>query len=386
MTATTILYVNNTDLQDGGGGDRRLREEATRIANRGYDVLAITGRTDPSLRQSRDLQDVNIRTIKCVPDLLYRWRTIHFYLSRALFPLLSLPVLAWTLFHRDVDLIVDSHTPHPSLVLVLSPMFSVPVVALVHEYHDKSALQKYPLPVGLIQLTVQNFLRAGLYSAIIVPHKLTRKQLEAYGVDDPIFVIPNGIDYEYYATPPDSINVEPFEFLTVSRLVHRKGIDRALHAMEKVVNERPSVRLGIIGSGPDREKLERLADRLGIESNVTFLGYVSEARKVSYLHEAGIFVLPSRQEGFGIAPLEAMAVGKPVIANDLEILRDLLLSGPNRLVDASDPEILASAMVEVLDSRANDRDTRIRNQRAAQPYSLDRVSERAQSVYQSLIA
>ncbi|TKX83669.1 hypothetical protein EXE43_23040, partial [Halorubrum sp. SS5] len=152
----TLLYVNNTDPEDGGGGDRRLFEEAATLHEKGADVQVVASRTDPELPQRRVSNGVRIRTVKCVPDFLQRAPTLHFYLARSLFPLVSLPILLATLFRDNIDVIVDNHTPHPSLVAFLGPLFTVPVVALVHEYHDRSAIEKYPLPVGVIQLLVQN--------------------------------------------------------------------------------------------------------------------------------------------------------------------------------------------------------------------------------------
>lgn len=385
----TLLYVNNTDPEDGGGGDRRLFEEAATIREKGVRVKILASRTDPELAQTRVIDDVQIQTVKCVPDTLQRWPTIHFYLARSLFPFVSLPTLIRILFNTDFDVVVDNHTPHPSFVAFLGMFFSVPVVALVHEYHNRSALKKYPLPVGFIQLFVQNFLRIGVYDAVIVPREKTKHSLQQYGTSIPIHVVPNGLDFDTYAELPETadINVDSFEFILVSRLVHRKGIDRLLEAMDFVIERDDSVQLAIAGSGPERDSLEGQVAELGISENVTFLGYVSEERKRVLLHESSVFVLPSRQEGFGIAVLEAMATGTPVVANDLAIIRRLLPEEPNRLVDAGNPEVFAEAMVDTLHlERSVEENTTTENQVEAKQYSLNQVGEKAISVYNQVHA
>ncbi|RLM83752.1 glycosyltransferase family 1 protein [Halobellus sp. Atlit-38R] len=383
----TLLYVNNTDPEDGGGGDRRLFEEAATLQENGADVRVVASRTDPEFAQKRVSNGVQIRTVKCVPDFLQRVPTVHFYLARSLFPFVSLPILLATLFHVDIDVVVDNHTPHPSLVAFLGPLLSVPVVALVHEYHDRSAIEKYPLPVGIIQLVVQNFLRIELYAAVIVPREETKEALLRYGTSVPIHVVPNGLDVSAYLEPPATVETEAFDFVVVSRLVHRKGIDRLLEAMALVAAEDPSAQLGIAGSGPERNRLERQAAELGISENVAFLGFVSEERKRALLHESSVFVLPSRQEGFGIAVLEAMATGTSVVANDLDIIRRLLPEGPNKLVDAGDAEAFAAAMMDVLnEERDGEQTTTPENQEEAEQYSLDRVGEQATSVYDQVRA
>jgi glycosyltransferase involved in cell wall biosynthesis len=259
----------------------------------------------------------------------------------------------------------------------------VPVVALVHEYHDWSALEKYPLPIGAIQLTVQNLLRLGLFTAVVVPREHTKQELQKYGVSEPIHVVPNGIDIETYANPP-SKSAESYDFLVVSRLEHRKGVDLLLEAMVHVVQDRPSVQLGIAGSGTERETLEAMTKQLGIESNVEFLGYVSEERKRTLLHESSVFVLPSRQEGFGIAALEAMATGTPIVANTLPVIKSLLPDRPNRLVDANDSDVFASVLLEVLDHAQNTDSPGLNNQQEARFYDLETVGEQAASVYEQV--
>lgn len=383
----TILYLNNTDPQDGGGGDRRMFAEARTLAERGWDVEIIAGRTDPEQPVRRTVEDVQIRTVRSVPTVASGFPTLYFYLARSLFPLASLPILLWTLWRSEADVVVDNHTPHPSLAPLIGLVSSTPVLALVHEYHDRTALEKYPVPVGVVQLLVQNLLRLGVYGAVIVPRAQTREELVSYGVTDPVHVVPNGIDFDGYRNPPRSVSVPPFDLLVVSRLVHRKGIDLLLHAMATVVEERPETTLGVAGTGPRRQALGRLSRDLEIEDNVEFLGYVSEAEKIGHLHEAAAFVLPSRQEGFGIAVLEALATGLPVVANDLDILRALVPGGENRFADASDPDQFARAMRDVVDLDESDRATTGEaNRRRAREYSWEEIGEQAKEIYDHVSA
>jgi glycosyltransferase involved in cell wall biosynthesis len=157
--------------------------------------------------------------------------------------------------------------------------------------------------------------------------------------------------------------------------------------MDFVIERDDSVQLAIAGSGPERDSLEGQVAELGISDNVTFLGYVSEERKRALLHESSVFVLPSRQEGFGIAVLEAMATGTPVVANDLAIIRRSLPEEPNRLVDAGNSEVLAEAMVDTLHlERGVEENTTTENQVEAKQYILDQVGEQAISVHNQVHA
>lgn len=381
----SLLYVNNTDPEDGGGGDKRLFDEAATLADSGADVLVVASRTDPDLAQRRVSDGVQIRTVRCVPDWLHRFPAVYFYLARSLFPLVSLPILVAILYRNEFDIVVDNYTPHPSLVVLPAQLLPVPVVALVHEYHDWSALSKYPLPIGVIQLLVQNFLRSGLYASVVVPREQTKQQLEKYGVTVPVHVVPNGIDIESYREPPGDVECEAFDFVVVSRLVHRKGIDRLLDAMGVVVADHPDAQLAIAGSGPKRDELEAQAAGLGIKANIEFLGFVSEDRKRALLHESSVFILPSRQEGFGIAVLEAMATGTPVVANNLAVIAELIPDRTDQLADAGDPGAFAAAMVKMLEAESDVRhkygET---NKQHAQQYSLHNVGQQANAVYDEI--
>lgn len=380
----TISYANNTDPTDGGGGDLRILEEAAELSKRDHDVKIVAGRTDPDLPRTRTVDGVRIRTVKCLPDALARFETLYFYFTRMLFPLASLPALVADCRRRRPDLVVDDFTPHPSLAGFVAGVFSIPVLALVHEYHDRTALKKHPLPIGVIQLVVQNVLRTTLYSAVVVPREGTKRQLETYGVPVPIHVVPNGIEIAQYRDPPEAVSVDRYDLLVVSRLVHRKGIDLLIDAMQHVVAERPETTLGIAGSGPRRTALEGRVAEHGLEENVEFLGYVSEAEKVALLHRSDTFVFPSRQEGFGIAVLEAMATGTPVVVNDLAVLRELVPEDGGAFADADDPRSFARSLLGGVRLPPEENRARGRaNVERAEEYSWSSVAATSERVYET---
>jgi glycosyltransferase involved in cell wall biosynthesis len=99
------------------------------------------------------------------------------------------------------------------------------------------------------------------------------------------------------------------ELVTVAHLVARKRHAAVLHALAQV----PGVRWTVVGDGPERSALERLAAELGVRDRVEFLGELGHAEAVRRAQQAAAFVLPSVDEAFGVAYVEAMAGGVPAI-------------------------------------------------------------------------
>jgi len=107
--------------------------------------------------------------------------------------------------------------------------------------------------------------------------------------------------------------------LTVARLWPRKGHDVLLRAIARICESFPNLHYLVVGKGPEKENLERLAQELNISSLVTFVGYVPEQGLPDYYNLSNIFAMPNREEsngdieGFGIVFLEAGASGSPVL-------------------------------------------------------------------------
>lgn len=132
--------------------------------------------------------------------------------------------------------------------------------------------------------------------------------------DEPIKIIPNGIDltkYQARSEQPDNKTI-----LFIGRLEKRKGVKYLLRAFRELIKHQPDASLVLVGDGPERPKLELAVESWGL-TNVKFEGFVSEAKKLKLLREASVFCSPALYgESFGIVLLEAMARGVPVVAGD----------------------------------------------------------------------
>jgi len=148
--------------------------------------------------------------------------------------------------------------------------------------------------------------------------------------------------------------------LTVSRLVERKGIDIVLYALPCIREVIPNVVYLIVGDGPDRKRLEALAQTLDVKEAVRFIGWVSDELLPAYYAACDVFILLSRSipeigevEGFGIVYLEAGACGKPVIAGRSGGVMEAVQDGVNGLlVEPKDVQAVCQAVIRVLKNPA----------------------------------
>ncbi len=140
-----------------------------------------------------------------------------------------------------------------------------------------------------------------------------------------IQIIYNGVDIEKYY-PDSKLTQGEFRILFVSRLIERKGLQFFLPQLEEIRNqsEGKKVRLIIVGDGPYRGKLEKLADEYHIRDMITFEGRKNKKEIVSYYQNADVFILPSQKEGMPNVVLEAMACGLPIIMTPCEGSKELV--------------------------------------------------------------
>jgi glycosyltransferase involved in cell wall biosynthesis len=139
--------------------------------------------------------------------------------------------------------------------------------------------------------------------------------------------------------------------VTVGHLVPRKRHGDVLRALWLLRDSHPEIRYDVVGDGPERGALERLADELGLDGRVRFCGQLPPAEARAAAQGAGVFVLPSVDEAFGVAYVEAMAGAVPAIGCRGEPGPEEIAAagGGLRLVAPADPEALAAELRALLD-------------------------------------
>lgn len=164
---------------------------------------------------------------------------------------------------------------------------------------------------------------------IVVDNSLLKKDLVRLGfASSKIVVNYPGIDLEYLR----SVKGKPrgrYDGIFMAQLRSSKGIFDLIKIWKLVCKEKPEARLGIIGKGEKEivRKLKREIKIAGLEENIDLLGYLEDNRAFGAIKASKIFVFPSYEEGFGIAPLEAQALGLPVVAWNLPVFAEVFPEG-----------------------------------------------------------
>lgn len=190
-----------------------------------------------------------------------------------------------------------------------------------------------------------------------------------YGLDEP--------PRAWGTNPPDAVPPDARIVLAVSRLTRQKGIDVAVEALSFLPDD---VVLVVLGEGPERAALEELARERGVESRVILPGRVPDV--AAWLRRASVYVQPARWEGFGLAVLEAMVCGLPVVATNVSSLPELVADGETGLlVPPDDPAALARAVERALADPALGP---AGLERARREFSVQRMADRTVGLYERL--
>ena len=176
-----------------------------------------------------------------------------------------------------------------------------------------------------------------------------------------IRVVPMGVDLDLFQRSSEvellrsRYRCDGKVVLFVGRLIDLKGVNYLIKAVPKVIVRFPEVKLLIIGSGPQKDRLVHLTKQLGIERHISFIGAVSQKSLIKFYSLAHLLVLPSivnnagETEGLGVVLIEAMACGLPVIGSDVGGIPDLIKDGKTGLlVKQKDPDLLAEKINMIL--------------------------------------
>ena len=192
-------------------------------------------------------------------------------------------------------------------------------------------------------------------------------------------ILPNIVDTSVF--PRERIPHSGFSFVTAGNMIQTKNFDLLLRSFAKLGKE---AQLTVFGDGKEYRSLEELACSLGIKNRVTFRGYCSRRQLADAYASADCFVLASKTETFGVAYIEAMAAGLPVIATRCGGPEDFVTEKNGILIPTGDEAALTDAMEYMMLHRA-DYDSVAISEEAIHRYAPEEIARQLTEVYRKII-
>jgi glycosyltransferase involved in cell wall biosynthesis len=367
-----VLHVQK--VSGIGGSERHLLSLLRELADAGVEVRMCVAGADRVGDFTRRLRELGVAhaVIRAGPDVNLR-------LTAAL-------VREIRAFRPDL---VHTHLIHADLHGQLAARLAgVPGVASVHGTHGfyerepyrtvARAVGRVPRRTIAISDHVRSFLedlRIGRPGTIRTVH---------YGIDASAWLT---TDAERHAARTE-LGLGPAEVAVgvASRLVPHKGHSFLLEAHDEAARKVPGLRLLIAGDGPLRSDLERQA--AGLVGQVSFLGFVEDIKR--FMCACDVLAFPSQPEfgeGFGLAALEAMATGRPVIATAVSSLPEVVGDGnAGILVDSESAQDLARALARLAQRKTEREEMGMRaHERALRTFSLGAMTDRTLAVYEQAV-
>ncbi|PMB24229.1 glycosyltransferase [Fischerella thermalis CCMEE 5198] len=267
----------------------------------------------------------------------------------------------WQTLHFAVNVIIASLINRPTLILCGHMNFA-PVAFWIHRF---LGIPYWILVYGIDAWEIKDPLKKkALYAAqkIASISEYTRDRLiHEQNLDPEKFsILPVTFDANRFQIAPKpkylleryGLKPEQSVILTVARLLateQYKGYDTIIAALPEIKKVIHNVHYVLVGKGDDLPRIEELIAKLELQNCVTLTGFVPDEELCDHYNLCDVFAMPSKQEGFGIVYLEALACGKPTLAGNQDGATDALCRGElGVLIDPEDTQAIAQALIQIL--------------------------------------
>jgi glycosyltransferase involved in cell wall biosynthesis len=293
------------------------------------------------------------------------------------------------------------HVHHPflsgSLALRYCRPRGIPIVFTNHTRYDLYAQAYLPgmpevVSITALQAFLPSFCRA--VDLVVSPSPGMRDVLVHLGVDAPIEVVPNGVDLARFKQPSEPIDRSQFGFfpqdvilIYTGRLGPEKNLPFLLRSFAGTVRAYESVRLLVVGDGPEKSNMQEQVKDMAIEKHVHFTGMVEYDRMAGLLATADAFVTASVTEVHPYTVIEAMAMGLPVLGIKSPGVGDTIEdTETGLLVDGEDLASFTAKMVRLIVEPYRRKMMGEKARKESQRYSIENTSQMMLDCYQKVIA
>lgn len=262
---------------------------------------------------------------------------------------------------------------------------AIPAVALKRMYHVPLVATDHSIGNELYVIDgIRAYMIRNASQVIYVSSYLQKTAAHRYNCGEIGTVIPNGINKTRYVK--DRYDLQG-RITYVGRLEKKKGVDILLKAIA-LLSQRggPGLKLCLYGDGTEKENLQEYTAELGIAGQVDFYGYCDHEEVLKRMVDSDIVILPSREEAFGLTALEAMSVGVPVIASDIEAYKEFIGDGKNGILFKTEN---AFDLCEKIKFLLKNKEVRQQIGKAAvsvnREYSWKNISQKTKELYSQVV-
>ncbi len=377
---TTDLYTTNTN-----GVVTSVQNLFDELTAKGHDVRILT--ISDNLRSHREGPVTYIRSVSL----------------EKVYPNVRMPV---SYRHELIQEIIDWK---PDVVHSQCEFFSyqfaeriskITGAPIVHTYHTlyEQYVTSYLIPSRRFSDALVKFLsrkRLKKVSTLIAPTQKVENTLQGYGLTSPIEIVPSGISLEQHRQRLDpqvrlqkrralGFQDDDLVLLNLGRLGGEKNLGELIALFAEARKENDSLKFLIVGDGPAREDLEKLAAKLNVADYVIFTGMVPPGEVQEYYQLGDLFVSASTSETQGLTYIEAAANGLPLLCRQDDCLADVLQEGENGYDYTSAEEFLQAidAVAENPEWRAH---AARRSEQIASAFDKKAFAEAVESIYESVL-
>lgn len=357
-----------------GGVENYVYYMSRELVNLGHDINVICA-NEPESPKNEIVQGIKVKRLS--------------YLGKIANTNIT-PGLPSALLREDFD-ILHTHIPTPwsaDWSFLASKIKNKPLVLSYYNDIIGEGIANY-----IAKFYNSTFLKLLLKSAdkiIIIQEDYVKFSPYLKDYKDKIEVVPCGVDTHKFRPMDAAFNKNQIFFLSLLDEFHKyKGLDYLLKALKEVKSEVNDVKLIIGGKGKLLDYYSQMADELGLKDNIEFHGFIPDDKIVQYYNTSKAFVLPSissKQEGFGIVALEALACRTPVISTEIVgVAADVKKSKSGIIVEPRDVNKLAEAIINILKDK-NSEDMGLRGRKLVEEkYTWSKVAKMTEKIYKEVL-